>query len=369
MVNLLLRDAIWGKDIFRYKKDVNKNSWKLNRENAIGFLSVTAFCLAIALLLFGLGVTSPFVSTLVISLSIGWSISGVSFLFAPWLDRRTSPGMTAFVLTPIGVFVGLVSAGLISHGEAFAYLGVSEGALILGFFFAVIGYLIFEARSRLLGAREELERVKAAQVQQEKALLSSELKLLQAQIEPHFLFNTLSNVIGLVHNDPDAAEETLVRLTTLLRSSLDRTRQQSTSLREELEIVDAYLGIQNIRMPHRLSYRFVPALLELDESLLERRLPPLLLQPLVENAIQHGIDPLEDGGEIEIQISGDQDQLFINVADTGQGVQSSNGSSGTGLANVRERLNLLYGDRAELQLEENQPQGVIVRLAIQGEPS
>ncbi len=220
-----------------------------------------------------------------------------------------------------------------------------------------------------MGARDELARVTAVQVQQEKALLSSELQLVQAQIEPHFLFNTLSNVIGLVHNDPDAAEQALVRLTTLLRSSLDRTRQPTTTLREELNIVEAYLGIHSIRMPHRLSYRFLPELSQLPQSLLELRLPPLLIQPLVENAIQHGIDPLESGGEIEIHVSGDASRLVIRVADTGQGIQAAGGGgSGTGLSNIKDRLALLYGDRAEFRLEENQPRGVVATLDIHGEP-
>lgn len=338
------------------------------REHVIGFLSVTAFCVAIALLLYGLGVTSPFGYTLVISLCIGWGISGVSFVLAPWLDRRTSPLVAALVMTPLGLLLGLATAGLINHGDLRAYLTTNDAALILGVFFAIIGYLIFEARSRLLGAREELAQANAVQEQQEKALLSSELKLLQAQIEPHFLFNTLSNVIGLVHNNPKAAEETLVRLTTLLRSSLDRTRQKSTTLREELSIVDAYLGIHQIRMPHRLHYRFVPELAALPEATMERRLPPLIVQPLVENAIQHGIDPLEEGGEIEISLNCSDSRLEICIADTGRGVGTSSAGNGSGLRNVRDRIQLLYGERGSLALEENQPQGVVARLVLNGEP-
>lgn len=336
---------------------------RLTRAHLVGFLSLTAFCLAIALLLFGLGVTSPFGHTLVISLSIGWCISGCSALLAPFLDRYVSAFLTALVLTPIGLIVGLSVAGFINHGTVLAYLTSDDAALVLGVFFAIIGYLIFEARSRLMTARADLEKASAVQDQQEKALLSAELKLLQAQIEPHFLFNTLSNVIGLIQSNPPAAEETLVRLTTLLRASLDRTRQETTTLREELAVVEAYLGIHAVRMPHRLSYVFKPDLAELPDRLLDTRLPPLLIQPLVENAIQHGIDPLEEGGEITIEVNSKDQALVIEVLDTGRGIKATSGR-GTGLNNVRERLSALYGEKAKFRLEENQPRGVRASLVI-----
>lgn len=340
----------------------------LKRKHVNSFTGVTLFCVAIALLLFGLGVTAPLIDTMVVSLCIGYGISGISFILAPWLYQYISPLLAAMMMTPVGLLLGLATAGLINHGDPQVYLASGDAAVILGVFFGIVGYLIFEARSRLLSAREALSQASAVQEQQEKALLSSELKLLQAQIEPHFLFNTLSNVIGLVHSNPKAAEEALLRLTTLLRSSLDRTRKRSTTLQEELAIVEAYLGIQQIRMPQRLNYRFVPELTALPLSIMERKLPPLIVQPLVENAILHGIDPLEKGGEIKISLICTTDSLEICVADTGRGVGSSSAGHGSGLRNVRERIELLYGERGSLTLEENQPHGVKARLLLIGEP-
>lgn len=335
----------------------------------MGFVGVTVFCLAIALLLFGLEVTSPFVDTLVISLCIGYGISCVSYVMAPALERYLSQRVLAVTLTPLGLLLGLVVAGLINHGEAVAYLAPGAGALILGAFFAVVGYLLFEARSRLVTANAQLADAKLRQQEQEKALVTAELRRLQAQIEPHFLFNTLSNIVGLVHTDPDAAEQTLLHLTTLLRSSLDRTRKTQSTLGQELSIIRAYLAIHEIRMPNRLQVKFDPDLSELPDPIINWPMPPLLLQPLVENAIAHGIDPLEEGGEVSITIRLVDDQLQVAVADTGCGnalqVSPSGGNgNGTGIENVRSRLKALYEDAASLEFVPNQPRGVCVLLTL-----
>jgi sensor histidine kinase YesM len=185
--------------------------------------------------------------------------------------------------------------------------------------------------------------------------------LLQAQIEPHFLFNTLSNIAGLIHQDPAAAEQTLLNLTTLLRSSLKRTREDATTLAEELEIAQAYLEINAIRMQGRLSYH-----IRCDPQLSSLPLPPLLVQPLIENAIKHGIDPKEEGGSIDVSARIEDNEVHIDITDTGAGIEANQptAGTGTGLKNVRERLRVLYGDRGDLTLTDNQPHGMIATLVL-----
>ena len=172
--------------------------------------------------------------------------------------------------------------------------------LILGIFFSVIGFLVFATRTRLAQTEARLIAAEMESERQERLVTLTELKLLQAQIEPHFLFNTLSNIAGLIHKRPDDAEKTLVNLTRLLRSSLSRTRKTETTVAEEIDIARAYLEIHAIRMSDRLQYRIT-----VDPTVSNAPLPPLLIQPLVENAITHGIDQLEQGGIINIDAQRD----------------------------------------------------------------
>ena len=346
-------------------------------DEVVGILYTTLFCVAITCLLYFLSITDSFSETLVISVAIGWSIRGTLFLGTlftrmTWSQKRLPYYAAAILLTGVGVVLGLVIAGILNHGRPFAYLGDNYAAMILGIFFAAIGLVIFESRHRLIITEAALSKSDLIRQNQEKALLASELKLLQAQIEPHFLFNTLSNIVSLIHTDPDAAEKTLLNFTTLLRSSLNRTRDASVTFGEELVIVKAYLEIQTIRMPDRLSYQFEPAEAELPTDLLACPLPPPLLQPIVENAVKHGIEPCEDGGNITIKMHIIDGSVVIEVIDTGMGMGMSNDPSevnksegaGTGLNNVRGRLQALYGDTASLNVYENTPRGLRVQLVM-----
>jgi LytS/YehU family sensor histidine kinase len=267
--------------------------------------------------------------------------------------------MTPIPIVAIGLLAGLVIAGSMLFGEPLHFITRDYYSLLLGIFFGVIGFAIFGTRARLMEARAELALAATQHEAQEKLLLETELKLLQAQIEPHFLFNTLSNVVGLIRKEPDVAEQTLLNLTTLLRAFLKRTREESSSLAEELEIIRAYLDIQSIRMRGRLSYTVAA-----DDAVGHTQLPPLLVQPLVENAIKHGIDPAEDGGAVDVTAHLVGQDLLIEVADTGIGFDDSAGGNGTGLGNVRNRLRALYGDRASMTITEREPRGVAVTLTL-----
>ena len=339
------------------------------KNNALIFGLNTVFCGAIALLLLLLGVTSSIGHTAVTSLCIGWSIH-LTFLFTNEALGQILPTyLTPIPQIAIGLLFGLLLAGSIVYGQPLIFYG-DISTLMLGVFFGIIGVAISAIYARLLLARAELSEAQTKRHIQDKQLLDTELKLLQAQIEPHFLFNTLSNIVGLIRTQPEAAEQTLLNLTTLLRASLKRTRAQSVTLGEELTIVKAYLDIQKTRMQDRLHFDFSPEQWVNDDLLSQWPLPPLLIQPLVENAIKHGIDPSETGGSVRVSAHCKNDELHIIVADTGVGIdtgkitQKNTLADGTGLSNVRNRLHALYEGRGSMKISDNSPTGLVVEVRI-----
>jgi sensor histidine kinase YesM len=186
----------------------------------------------------------------------------------------------------------------------------------------------------------------------------AQLELLRAQIEPHFLFNTLATVKTLVQVDRRSAADMIDNLLRYFAAALPTLRQSESTLADEIGLVDAYLRIQQVRMGPRLMYE-----LSIPDALLAARVPSVMLLTLVENAIKHGINPASAGGRVNISASGDASTLTLCVADTGQGMQVQQGH-GSGLANVRARLNLLYRRQGTLSLEAGQPRGVVATIRI-----
>ncbi|MDD5332194.1 MAG: histidine kinase [Rhodoferax sp.] len=184
-------------------------------------------------------------------------------------------------------------------------------------------------------------------VEAERARVQAELQMLQAQIEPHFLFNTLATLRSLVRQQSVDALPLLDRISGFMEAVLPQVRQTQSTLGRELHIVEQYLGILSMRLGSRLSYR-----IEVDEALHDLPLPPLLLQPLVENAIVHGIEPCEAGGNITLQARSQGERLSLIVCNTGEPLHSAPAEKGHGVAlqNLRDRLRLLYGDQASFSL-------------------
>jgi LytS/YehU family sensor histidine kinase len=181
---------------------------------------------------------------------------------------------------------------------------------------------------------------------------------MQAQIEPHFLFNTLANVQHLVGKDPALANQVLGSLIRYLRSAMPQMRDDTTTLARELELARAYLEIQRVRMGDRLRFN-----IDLDENVSSAVIPPMMLMTLVENAIKHGIDPVKTGGAIDIFATREGEQIVLRVRDSGNGIVPTS-APGVGLQNVRERLNALFGAAASLELREATPKGVEALLKI-----
>jgi sensor histidine kinase YesM len=326
------------------------------------YLSTGLFCSAIAITIWLLELAEPLWVSFLVSFAIGYSITTASFLLQPRLLRLMPPFFASLITTLTGIGVGLMLSGYLLFDDVWLFArDDSYGTPVLGLFFGVLGILFFRTQDRLHEAETELAEARAEQLSREKTHLETQLRLLQAQIEPHFLFNTLSNVVGMIRTQPDAAEKTLLDLTTLLRANLKRTRTEATTLGDELAVVSALLEINRIRMGDRLNWR-----MDVPESLIQIELPPMLLQPLVENAVKHGIEPLESGGEIRISAVRSDSRLTVTIADTGAGLdgQAQSKSGGVGVTNVQSRLRALFGSDASLTLTENEPRGLVATLEI-----
>jgi LytS/YehU family sensor histidine kinase len=189
-------------------------------------------------------------------------------------------------------------------------------------------------------------------------MLEAELKVLEAQIEPHFLFNTLANVRCLFKSDIGSAEQMLASLRIYLGAALPKFRGEHPTLGSECALVKAYLDILQVRMGNRLTVA-----IDLPGELAELAFPPMILMTLVENAIKHGLAPLAEGGRIYVVARVGDAVLEVSVRDDGAGIQAGDGG-GIGLANIRSRLAAMYGDKAWLALESNSPHGVLARVVV-----
>jgi len=231
-------------------------------------------------------------------------------------------------------------------------------AVVIGLFFGGIGTLTYYLSQRIEQLDAEVKQRRMNEMESEKRQMEAQLKMLQAQIEPHFLFNTLANVGGLIDSDPAQAKKLLERLNDWLRIALQRTRSAQTTLGDELDMLENYLQILKIRFGERLRWQT-----DADTAARATPFPPMLLQPLVENAVRHGIEPKIGGGEIDIRAERGGGMLRISVSDSGVGLNVQ-GGTGTGLANVRERVNALYGSKGCLQLQDNLGGGVTAMMEL-----
>lgn len=313
----------------------------------------------IAVFLSATGIAHPFGANMVFSQCYGISI----FLILHLLFRIFKPGwavgpiiLMMGVSLIFGYLVGGYCAVLIlkrffSIAITFHGAGiVQQMALALAISAAVSYFFFSKARLRVNRAMIQQERLTRLSI--EKEALEAKLRLLQAQIEPHFLFNTLSNVLSLIDVDPARGKVMLSDLIHYLRTSLSRTLPAVTTLDQEMDVCATYLKIQKVRMGERLHFEVI-----LPDELKQHPFPPMLIQPLVENALKHGLEPRVEGGTVLVETTDANGFLRITVADTGDGL-SEYEQGGVGLANVRERLRLLFGDKAHLSLEENKPHGV-----------
>jgi signal transduction histidine kinase len=225
---------------------------------------------------------------------------------------------------------------------------------VLGALFAVM-FAYYRNESSDAAA---LQQVELDHARLDAQMGEARLLVLQAQIEPHFLFNTLAHVRRLYQTEPKAARGMLDDLMRYLTVALPQMRERDSTVERETTLAEAYLNIQRIRMGRRLSFE-----ISFPDSLRHARMPSMMLLTLIENAVKHGLGPLPEGGFIRIDANADYGSLEVKVADTGRGFTSTSGT-GTGLANIRARLVAVYGSRGRLSLKPNAPRGVTASIAL-----
>jgi hypothetical protein len=330
----------------------------------VNLLYTIAICIFIAafLTLTGIFTTTVNLKTFIIMLVISECYGITTSLIIMFSLRAFKPkkGVVAVSIILVGMACGIVIGHLLAASILQEVLPTfmwgwkktfSKNIGLWVVLVAVIGYF-FYSKTHLKISQEIIQQERINRLSSEKEALEANLKLLQAQVEPHFLFNTLSNVLSLIDTNPTKGKSMLVDLIHYLRTSLSRTFPDPITLDQEMDMIKAYLNIQKIRMAERLHFK-----IELPDGVRKHPFPPMLLQPLVENSVKHGLEPKMEGGEIMIKAMEEDDMIRVEVADTGLGFTSFE-KTGVGIGNVRERIKLLYGEKGRLILEENEPSGV-----------
>ena len=264
----------------------------------------------------------------------------------------------SFAYVLLGALVGMVDSRFV--GESATYSEIFRPLLVRTFPYNLLIYGVIVAVSHALGYYRKYHERTVQTLELEKHLTEARLQALLHQLKPHFLFNTLNGIASLMHTDVDAADTMLVRLSELLRITMSHTGTPSTSLREEVAFLERYLDIEKIRFRNRLE-----VLVSVDDETLDALVPSLILQPIVENAVRHGVEPHAHSGRIEIRARLESGQLVVTVADNGKGMPAEGPKrEGIGLANTRARLSELYGSRQKFELVNGPDGGLCVRMAI-----
>jgi sensor histidine kinase YesM len=314
-----------------------------------------------------------------VSFVVAWL--GLSFLLVglvlvsinAWLSPAESVARTwtrqalrLLLVSVLGAACGALAVAWLS-GRGPLRIFAERGETIL-FYAAVVSALVFAAQFGATALRLRRYRSRVLRLEREarehelqRQLAEARLSVLQAQIEPHFLFNTLGSAQQLAEGKAPEAAALVAQLIRFLRAAMPRLREESTTLESEAELALAYLAIMRTRLGARLDYA-----IDIPPDLASFRLPPAMLITLVENAVKHGIEPAREGGRITVSATRQDSRVVLAVADTGAGLGSSPGD-GVGLSNLRARLFACYAERARLVLGQNVPRGFIARLEFPDE--
>ncbi|MEM8712002.1 MAG: histidine kinase, partial [Planctomycetota bacterium] len=287
----------------------------------------------------------------------------VAFVARYWHPRRTGWPRSLAAHAAVAIIIGAAHIGLVgayhfyfppSHlPEAWIPPSLTEVFTQSLWSFRtqseVLAYGVIVTATLAVDARDRVRSEEARALRLETQLESARLMALRSQLRPHFLFNALNSCLVLVREDPASAESMIRRIADLLRHSLESDERREVSLEEELDLTRMYLDVEEVRFADRLTVE-----VDAPMSLMDARVPPWILQPIVENAVRHGIAPLRRGGVIEVRANGEAGgDLVLTVEDSGAGIRAeATGGSGTrlGLRSTRERLAEAYGDRAQLEL-------------------
>jgi sensor histidine kinase YesM len=331
---------------------------------------VLVICVAILISLpMSLGWKSGYLSLLTRTIALGLVGMLVFGVFEQW-PKRLPDWLARWVLQVVGVALSMpvatwmiyvlsTKAGAPPFWQDSDRLQGFAALCFLGLLLAPWIALAALVRQKDALARHQALAFDLERSELERQALDARLHLMQAQVAPHFLFNTLANVQALVDAGSPQASAVLRALISYLRAAVPRLHKPVTTLGQELELVSAYLELMHMRMPDRLQFE-----LHVDESALGLRCPPMTLLTLVENAVRHGIDPSEEGGRIDIHVQRRDNRVIVRVIDSGVGLRQSSSGLGTGLSTLRERLKLVFGDDAELRVGAHEPHGVVAELDL-----
>src|SRR3954469_19663247 len=323
--------------------------------------------ITVGLLLMALGWRSSPSSLFLRTIIVGLSATAAFGLFEVW-PRRLPPWIQRWALqvVAIGLLMPLPPSLIYflsprqsdppfwrDAGRMNGWTHLTFAAILLAPWTALAAIV----RQKEAFARDQKLAFALERSELEREALDARLHLLQAQVAPHFLFNTLANVQALVDAGSPHASAVLRSLTAYLRAVVPLLHEPAATIERELQLVRPYLELMQMRMPDRLDYA-----MNVDQRALNVRCPPTTVLTLVENAVRHGIDPSEEGGRIDVDIERRGERCVVRVTDTGAGFHESANGLGTGLTTLRERLQLIFGDAAQLRMTAATPRGTAVEV-------
>ena len=310
---------------------------------------------------------SALFSTFIFSMSIGFSIHFLTHYFAPRSEQwgRFVRMIFLFFLFLLGGLIG-TEVGLGIHVATFGYRFTWKDQfplltmnLVFSAVFGTIAVMYFTLRSTVERMARQLKEKELNEERLTRTTMEAELRALQSKINPHFLFNTLNSIASLISENPKAAESTVEKLSDLFRYTLKSAEKNIVSVAEELDIVRTYLEIEKVRFGERLHYD-----ISCDDAVRDFMIPALIIEPLVENSIKHGLASQVQGGNIAVEVKKSGGNCLISVIDDGKGVDGLDTSNGFGLRSVEERLQLRYGTKSSLRLEPGERTHFLITIPL-----
>ena len=298
---------------------------------------------------------------------IAVSVASVIIAIDHWLHERSLTLRLVVIViaivptTYIGVWIAATWLYFFNPFESYRRISPSNRtvlfSLAISYIFGLGGYLLTSARQSLFVAKRAVEEKAEAEARAKSLAQEARLASLESRIHPHFLFNTLNSIAALIREDPDKAERTVERLSTVLRYSLSPENESKTTVKNEMKLVSDYLEIQKTRFEERLSYDF-----RVDPEFVDCEIPSFSIHTFVENALKHADPPNDEPIEISVEVSGQPDEVILEITDNGLGFSESDLKRGHGLDNLRERLKSMYRNSALLDLSESASGRILLRI-------
>lgn len=338
------------------------------------FARTFVFCLIITIVIAaGLTFTDPpnylgyLLSSFIFTMCIGFTIHFLVDFAYPRIETMHTV-IRLGILLMLFLIGGLIGTGISVEIHKLIlkfsfsgkdYIHLLYFNLLLSIIFGSIAVLYFTLKANAERMASELKQKEINEERLTRLKVKAELEALQAKINPHFLFNTLNSIASLISENPKAAEATVEKLSELFRYTLKDADKSTVTIGEELEIVRTYLEIEKVRFGDRLQYT-----INYDGGVLDLQVPALLIQPLVENSIKHGIAKDIQGGSILVDVRKSQGKCRIMVQDDGKGFQAITTENGFGLRSIQERLNYMYANEATLEIIRDNPTQIIITIPV-----